>query len=542
LKEWGKNWCAPCAQEFRIVGDEVYIVNRVSHLDGERKKKLNKEDKMFNLENPKKLEFGKLWNQLNLVLLIPKTDSRGSDQDLTLGNMIRSRIDDQEIVNRMTEKFSGRNSENIRRVKIQCEIHDMDSNLIFVGLSEAIVDTNSKKHGVLDIHDASPLKSCEKGGRKIQIISEFGLSKEVKPKFLLFDEQDNQITKCEEHLLNQPKDKQIQRFKDSCISFIAPMQERQSMQTILANKWKIKIALQRDLDGVLTVSQNKPTFEYVPHDYFNFYFSTSATFCIFCDFSPDISANETPALAELRKRAAPNRKKRRMLDVESDSNNMRDSTETRASRSPTSEADVDSPQPVYENNSVDSGYFTDKSKYMAPENISYMNPTSSRIEYPTLSLHEMYPETDDEIPMVWNQSQTERSLETPPPTDLQSFQMQQSMVKKKPPTFTGYLPDIVKDGVKSKEILDGAVTEHSKNQSNISSKICKGLFGVETIETKDMNKSFILKQFGMLIPIIFIVVAYFNPPSDNLALFTLGILLCSLIWKVFENTVLPYVF
>ena len=118
-----------------------------------------------------------------------------------------SRIDDQEMADRMTGKFSARNSENIRRVKIKCEIHDIDSNLHFAGMSNAIVYTNSKKHGVLDIHDASPLKSCENGGRKIQIISEFGLSKEVKPKFLLYDEQENQISKCEEQLLNQPKDK-----------------------------------------------------------------------------------------------------------------------------------------------------------------------------------------------------------------------------------------------------------------------------------------------------------------------------------------------
>ena len=123
---------------------------------------------------------------------------------------------------------------------------------------------------------------------------------------------------------------------------------------------------------------------------------------------------------------------------------------------------------------------------METENISFMKPISSKIEYPTLSLHEMYPETDDEMemPMVWNQGQNERSLETPPPTctDLHSFQIQQSSVVKLPPTFTGYLPDIVKDGVKSKEIFNKPVTEQSKGNSsplspNILSKIWQLFLG-----------------------------------------------------------------
>ena len=138
---------------------------------------------MFEVENPKKLLIGKNCGELNLVILIPLTEKRGVGTDYyKLGNMIDSRIKDQQLAEKMRTKFVDTAMENIKRVKILCEIWDLDTDICYVGLSDAIADTNSKKHGVLDIFDVHPRKSCEMGGRKISMISEFGLAKDVWPR------------------------------------------------------------------------------------------------------------------------------------------------------------------------------------------------------------------------------------------------------------------------------------------------------------------------------------------------------------------------
>ena len=155
-------------------------MNKLSCLDDGREV-LNGEDFMFEVENPKKLLIGKNCGELNLVILMPRQDKSGGENDnMKLGNMIAARIHDQQLAEKMSAKFG--DTENIKRVKILCEIWDLDTNICHVGISDAIADTNSKKHGVLDILDVHPRKSCELGGRKILMISEFGLAKDVWPR------------------------------------------------------------------------------------------------------------------------------------------------------------------------------------------------------------------------------------------------------------------------------------------------------------------------------------------------------------------------
>ena len=56
----------------------------------------------------------------------------------------------------------------------------------------------------MDIHDATPLRSCADGGRKVVMIAEFGLAKDVVPRFQLYDNSDRRLFEQEEQLLQQP--------------------------------------------------------------------------------------------------------------------------------------------------------------------------------------------------------------------------------------------------------------------------------------------------------------------------------------------------
>ena len=90
-------------------------------------------------------------------------------------------------------------------MKIKVDLYSLEAN-IFLGtcLSSEILDSTSKSHGSLDLFDASPLRGCANGGRKIILIAEFPLAKDVQPQFQLFDVNGNRLEQEEVEFLNQP--------------------------------------------------------------------------------------------------------------------------------------------------------------------------------------------------------------------------------------------------------------------------------------------------------------------------------------------------
>ena len=60
----------------------------------------------------------------------------------------------------------------------------------------------------MDIHDATPLRSCAIGGRKIVMIAEFGLAKDVEPRFQLYNSEGKRLKAEEEKVLIQPNTQQ----------------------------------------------------------------------------------------------------------------------------------------------------------------------------------------------------------------------------------------------------------------------------------------------------------------------------------------------
>merc|ERR1711881_203728 len=102
--------------------------------------------------------------------------------------------------------YRGKNSVNLKKVKLKGEGFDLDTGtLLGSDISQAISDTASKAHGAMDLHDATPLRSCARGGRKVVLLAEFGLAKDVEPKFQLYDSQGSRLLEEEESLLIQPE-------------------------------------------------------------------------------------------------------------------------------------------------------------------------------------------------------------------------------------------------------------------------------------------------------------------------------------------------
>ena len=124
-----------------------------------------------------------------------------------MNKLLKSRVDDPEALQLLTDTYTGKNSLNLKKVKLKVDVFSLESDeLLGSDISGAVFDTASKAHGAMDLHDATPLRSCADGGRKIVMIAEFGLAKDVEPRFQLYDSDGKRLKNEEEKLLIQPSD------------------------------------------------------------------------------------------------------------------------------------------------------------------------------------------------------------------------------------------------------------------------------------------------------------------------------------------------
>jgi hypothetical protein len=170
-------------------------------------------------------------------------------------------------------------------------------------VSGTISDTASKAHGAMDLHDATPLRSCAKGGRKVMMIAEFGIAKDVEPRFQLYDADDKRLKDFEEQFIEQPRASETTVMKETII-FITPPQPH--AETLMRNGWKLKLAARRNSDGL--VSKKKFDFDYVPHDFYSP--------CVFCFIGPDSLSPGQATIVTLRDLPRPGLRKRRMSGTE----------------------------------------------------------------------------------------------------------------------------------------------------------------------------------------------------------------------------------
>jgi hypothetical protein len=297
-------------QELLLVDGYVFIRNKASAVDESRYpdiKRIRDEDKLFPIGAEMTIKLGKGIGELNSIILMPKTEKRSSPEDVSLKKLLESRAKDPDVVKLLMGAYTGRHSINLHKLRLRVEIYGLKTGvLITSGVSGVIFDTASKIHGAMDLSDATPLRSCSQGGRKVVLMSEFGLARDVEPYFQLYSATGDRLTNEEVEYLAQPRDqpgKTVSVSKETIV-FITPPQEHAEL--ILQNQWEVKLVAKRKSDGLF--SKTKFLFEIVPHDYY--------TTCIFCHLDPDKRMEGRASLAPKRDHARPGLRKRRMSETE----------------------------------------------------------------------------------------------------------------------------------------------------------------------------------------------------------------------------------
>ena len=257
---------------------------------------------MFDLAEDMILKIGKDAGELNMIILIPKTEKRANVNDVSLNKLLHSRTSNAAVLETLSMSYKGKNSVNLKKVKLKVEVFDLDTGT-FLGsdISKAISDTASKAHGAMDLHDATPLRSCATGGRKVVMLAEFGLAKDVEPKFQLYDSQGNRLLEEEEQLLRQPQMADTSVMRESIV-FITPPQPQ--AETIRSRGYKVRLVARRSSDGY--VSKKKFDFDFIPHDYYDP--------CFFCYEDPDNipQSGSRAKLVPMKEVARPGLRKRQM--------------------------------------------------------------------------------------------------------------------------------------------------------------------------------------------------------------------------------------
>ena len=275
-------------------GRSVFVKNVVSERDVNRSK-IIPTDFLFKLEDRSKIILGKNKNNLNLVILIPKTDLRSASEDVSLGQVLDQRIPDAEARDLVRKHYAGKNSVNLKKMQIKVEVI-VDEETINTGVSTMIVDKSCKKEGSLDIKYVKPNISCVMGGCEVLVVTEHKFDpKSVEPRFQLFDEQGNRHESEEAHV-SQPK---IKDKDDRTITFFTPEQN----SAFVLPPYQLRLILKRTNSEVTT--PNGVIFCYKPHGDYNIMDQDTCVRCL-------LNAEVSPSSSSLPPRTGPGVKRRRV--------------------------------------------------------------------------------------------------------------------------------------------------------------------------------------------------------------------------------------
>jgi hypothetical protein len=148
----------------------------------------------------------------------------------------------------------------------------------------------------MDLYDVTPLRSCASGGRKVVMIAEFGLARDVIPVFQLYSSQGERLAEEEKRVTQPDRDKTV--IRKGSIIFITPPQPQ--AEVIFEQGWVIKVCAMRRSDSM--VGAVKFAFEYVPHHFYQP--------CIFCALGPDVMGPEKAVLRPQKGFTRPGLKRR----------------------------------------------------------------------------------------------------------------------------------------------------------------------------------------------------------------------------------------
>ena len=277
-----------------IENNKVLLINERSA--GDERRFIPERDKLFELTDPRILPIDKL----NIAIMLPKQASRAKTEgDVSVDMVLEDRIEDKTKIFEVKQMF--RTAKNLKRMKLKVDMKDADGNT-HCFMSGSIKDSNSKVSGALNFHDASPLRSCQNGGRKITMSSEFPLSKDVEPIFQLFNASNERQELLEQDLISHPNKENDVRVKNDHIILITPPQPK--LATILNMLLSIKLAARRTHG---TDVQETPLTESFP-----FVYDICGTQkCIFC--RENVDGIIRPAkIRQERDKPRPGKKKRKL--------------------------------------------------------------------------------------------------------------------------------------------------------------------------------------------------------------------------------------
>jgi len=292
-------------QVFEIENGKVYVLNKTSQLDFEKDgctpRKVPAKAEVTELKG-NSIVLGRKKEELNLILLQPKQQSRAKPTEATITKVLADRLQTEyrEKIEMYEEFFKKKHAKNLKRVRLRVDFYNENGDHCGHSVSpQTIIDTGNKEIGSMDLYDATPLKSCAKGGRKIIMVSEYNLAKGVWPIFQVHDESGNHIPFLDK-FLDQPATNQIS-LKNQTIIFLTPAQPKlQEIESHLKN-FSIKLLAKREGDGY--TSNKEFTFKYIDHKFNG---------CPYCDFKVD--TDEFVQIETGIERPKPGLKKRKIND------------------------------------------------------------------------------------------------------------------------------------------------------------------------------------------------------------------------------------
>jgi len=290
-------------QVFEIENGKVKILNRISDLDVEKdgvtRRPVPSIDEVTELHG-NSIVLGRKRGQLNLILLQPKQQSRAKPNEASVTKVLADRLQtkDKNKIELYEQFFKKEHGTNLKRVRLRVDFFTEYNEPFGFSISpQTIIDTGNKQIGSMDFYDATPHKSCVNGGRKIIMVSEYNLAKDVSPVFQVYDGFDVHRPEFDNYLAQPPKNEF--NLKNQTIVFITPPQTRLMEIKEHLRNYTIKLLAKRKGDGY--TSNKTFNFRYIDHQ---------PNQCPFCDYKVD--SDELVQIEAGIERPKPRQKKRVM--------------------------------------------------------------------------------------------------------------------------------------------------------------------------------------------------------------------------------------
>ena len=119
------------------------------------------EDNLLDIKDDNILTLGKHRDDPNRIILIPKTEKRATNEDMTLKKLIEDRTEQPETRKALIDRYRGREWLNLKKVRLKIDTDTLEiDKLLGYDISTVIVDTASES---IRQAGCKPTKNIQKG-------------------------------------------------------------------------------------------------------------------------------------------------------------------------------------------------------------------------------------------------------------------------------------------------------------------------------------------------------------------------------------------